>query len=246
MFRRMSDIKVVLYKENRAPKSIALSSRMVYRTLFAVVLFGLMFIVVTGLAARFYWLHQVKGAHSASGDSSVREESSDDSESAAAALKDKVEELEARIKNTAAIEASPKEIDKSNPALALFPPIVTDKTQSNDVIAISNFRYTKSNGKDPSTLSFDLNNSRPGEASVKGYIVVLARNGNNLYSYPNVFSPKSPYLLDFQRGETFNVSRFRQVNAQFETNAGSFQVFIFSRAGELLINKLHEVPVGTP
>src|SRR5579862_7437294 len=50
----MSDIRLVLYKDNRTPKSIALSTRIIYRTMFFAMLVALLLILSTGAAVRFY------------------------------------------------------------------------------------------------------------------------------------------------------------------------------------------------
>ena len=43
-----------------------------------------------------------------------------------------------------------------------------------------------------------------------------------------------------EKGETFQVARFRMVNAQFDAPADTFQILIFTRKGELLINTMYE------
>lgn len=238
----MSDIKVVLYKEDRTPRSIAVSSRMVYRTLLAIVLFALLFIALSGAAARFYWLSKAKVSpgHVSDAQPAPAEPSGSLGEQNAT-LRDEVELLKSKIQNAAAIANAPREIDKANPALALFAPIVVDKTKNEDAVKVANFRYSKGADKKPSTLTFELHNGHPGEAAAKGYIVVLARSATSLQAYPSVFAASGPYLLDFEKGETFQVARFREVSATFDEDALQFQVLIFSRNGELLINTSYEV-----
>ena len=159
-------------------------------------------------------------------------------------LQDQVDELSNKLKNQAAIAASTKEIDKKNPALALFAPIVTDKTKAQEQIVIKNITYTPAGSNSSNTvLSFELHNPKPDEGSQKGYIVVVARTEKGLFAYPSVFQSSGHYLLDFEKGETFNIARFRMAHATFDlpTSPDSFQIFLFSRAGELLINELHEL-----
>jgi hypothetical protein len=244
----MSDLKLVLYKENRAPRSIALSSRMIYRTLFLAVFLGFLIVVSVGLAARFYLVSRAKSSQILMPISSQNTDDlgpSNSLEDQVRSLRDQLDQANNKLSNAAATLAAPREIDKKNPALALFSPIVVDATPKQNQVVISNFRYAKSNGKSPATLTFDLHNAHPGESVEKGYIVVLARNENALQAYPNVFSRTAPYLLDFEKGETFQVARFRLVNAQFDTDAQNFQILIFTRKGELLINQLHEAKSGS-
>lgn len=243
MFRLMSDIKLVLYKENRAPRSIALSTRMIYRTLSLAIFLALLAVACVGLAARFYVLSRAKMSQPMAPTIANTDElgPSNSLEEQNHSLRDQIEQLKARLQNQAIVRSSAKDIDKTNPALALFSPNVTDKTHGQDQVVASNFKYTKGNGKTPSALTFQLNNAHPDESVEKGYIVVLARNENGLYAYPNVFDKTGTYLLDFEKGETFQVARFRLVNAQFGVDASNFQILIFTRKGELLINAHYEV-----
>ncbi|MEW6057090.1 MAG: hypothetical protein AB1540_10790 [Bdellovibrionota bacterium] len=240
----MSEIKVLLYKENNTPRSIALSTGMIYRTLIAACIFGILILLSVALAAKYYVLNRAKMSHSLATEvtSSDREIGpSNSTEDQVRTLRDQVDQLNAQLINANATKAAPRELDKKNPALALFTPIITDHAQKQEQVTIGNFRYSKTNGKSPATLTFELHNAHPGETTEKGYIVVLARTDNALHAYPNAFSTTAPYLLDFEKGETFQVARFRLVNAQFNVDAQRFQVLIFTRKGELLINMLHEV-----
>lgn len=247
MFRDMSDIKVVLYKEDRVPRSIALSTRMVYKTLFVTLLFGFFVLLSIGTAVRFYMLSRAKSSQSIAPTTMALESDvgpTNTLEDQNRSLRDQIDELNNKLKNASAAISAPKEIDKRNAALALFAPIITDKTQNQDSVHIQNFRYSRGNAKSPSTLTFELHNTHSGESTQKGYIVVLARSEHGLYAYPNVFNKAGSYLLDFEKGETFQVARFRLVNAQFESDAQNFQILIFTRSGELLINTLYEVKSG--
>lgn len=155
-------------------------------------------------------------------------------------LRDEVDHLKSRLNNAASLQSAPKEIDKKNPALALFAPIVIDRSQSQNQVTTANIKASK--GKNAS-LTFELHNAHEGDgqSTEKGYIVVLARTESGLYAYPSsVFRKTGPYLLDFEKGETFQVARFRMVNAQFEGTADNYQILIFTRKGELLINTLYE------
>lgn len=244
----MSDIKLVLYKDNRAPRSIALSTRMIYRTLFMAMAFGITVAVSVGLAARFYLVSRAKLSQTAMPISNQNPDEvgpSNSLEDQVRSLQDQLDQSNSKLKNAATAMAAPREIDKKNPALALFSPVVTDRSPNQNQIVISNFRYAKGAAKGPSTLTFDLHNAHPGESVEKGYIVVLARNENGLFAYPNIFNKTGAYLLDFEKGETFQVARFRLVNAQFDVDAQNFQVLIFTRNGELLINQSHEVKSGS-
>lgn len=221
---------------------------MVYRTLFLAMFFGLVVVLSVGLAARFYLVSRAKSSQTAAPISSPTDDEfgpTNNPEDMVRSLRDQLDQANSRLANAAAAATMPKELDRRNPALALFSPVISDRTQDQPQVIISNFRYARGYGKGPSTLTFDLNNARPGETVEKGYIVVLARNENGLHAYPNVFNKAGPFLLDFEKGETFQVARFRLVNAQFDVDATHFQIFIFTRKGELLINTAHEVKSGS-
>lgn len=157
-------------------------------------------------------------------------------------LKDQVDVLQNKLRNQITTQGSSKELDK-RAVLGMFSPAVTDKTDRQDTIAIKNLKYTAVKAKNQVTLSFELHNTKPDLNVQKGYIVVMARSEKNIRAYPNVFTVDSPYLLDFEKGETFQVARFRMVNAQFDVDEEPdvFQILIFNRAGELLVNTTQEV-----
>jgi hypothetical protein len=240
----MSDLKIVLYKDNLAPRSISLNHRILYRILIAGVCIGLLLILSLSLAVKFYLHGQANFAHSTATETMTIGSDlgpTNSSEDQNKLLKDQLDQLNAKLQNAAAVQAAPKEIDSKNPALALFAPIVSDKTKDQNSVMIREFRYSKVNGKSPATLTFELHNANAGNSTEKGYIVVLGKNETELLAYPNVFNKAGPYLLDFEKGETFQVARFRLVNAQFSADAKYFQVFIFKRNGELLVNTHYEV-----
>jgi len=239
----MSDIKVVLYKGNRAPRSLALSTGMLYRTLFAALLFGLLVVLSLALATRFYVLSREKLAQRSApitqtADSELGPSNSPEEQNKA--LRDQIDALNHRLQNAAKLSGTALGLDKNNAALALFSPVVVDKTRSQEQVEVKNFRYFTGNGKAQTSLTFELHNATPGASVEKGYIVVLGRGETGLLGYPNVFQKRGPFLLDFEHGETFQVARFRLVNAQFDGQAQSFQILIFTRSGELLINTMYE------
>ncbi len=247
----MSDLKVVLYKENHVPRSFDLSTKSLYKVLLlaSVCGFALFFSVVL-LLKTYLWdktlvpkiantlLLKIPTSDVSAPKGSIEEKN--------AILQDEVEALKIRLKNQAVVESSPKAIDKTSPALALFSPNILDKTKDQSVVAIQNFKLTQITTKPSKTeLSFELHNTLGSDSIQKGYVIVLAQTVNQLRSYPDVFNSGGSYLLDFEKGETFQVARFRIVNTQFQfeeqENPHRFQILIFTRVGELLINYGYEV-----
>jgi hypothetical protein len=94
------------------------------------------------------------------------------------------------------------------------------------------------------TLQFDLSHSNPDSGqAVRGYIVVLLRSGNSVLSYPaSVFNLKDPAILNYTKGETFGVSRYRQVFAEFKNlpkiiGPIVFQILLFSHDGNVILSQ---------
>jgi hypothetical protein len=91
-------------------------------------------------------------------------------------------------------------------------------------------------------LDFELHNVDPRQRQERGYIVVLAKTPDVLVTYPEgVLSPGQNILVDFTKGETFAVSRFRQARATFplgplDSRKTSFQILLFGMDGKLIAN----------
>lgn len=244
-----ADLRIVFYRGNSYPRALAVDPGKVIRVFVALALSSLVLLGALGLLIRWTVRHQVthgQGMTATSQESVDQYGPFNSAEEQGKKLKDDVERLEARIRTLTAEKEAPKEIDSRNPVLALFSPVITDQTKSQQLVVAKNFSFSPGAGKEPMTLSFELHNSEPGSSVQKGYIVVLARGRNTLKAYPDVFNPKGAYLLDFERGESFQVSRFRVVNAQFDAAdtkdpVTHFQIMIFKRTGELLLNLLSEV-----
>ncbi len=244
----MKDLKIVLYKENNTPRTISFSSGLFKKVLFLTSV--LSFVLIISLATTLHFYLRTKNAKFAQFNTNSQTELTDDTpigntpEDQIKSLKDQVEQLNQRIKNQTQVNAAPKEIDKTNPALSFFTPNVLDKTKSEEKIHPANFKFTEGASGKPHLFSFELHNPNPDDGSQKGYILALARSHNAVYSYPEkAFSPNAPYLIEFEKGETFSIARFRMVNTQFSMpfTPETIQVLIFTRSGELLFNHMVEV-----
>ncbi len=112
-------------------------------------------------------------------------------------------------------------------------------------IAVKNVRVTQS-AAGLSTkeiyVDFELHNIDPEQRLARGYILVLAKTPGYLAVYPeNAFSPTQNILLDYTKGETFGVSRFREARARFpaaplEGTNPRFQVLLFTSEGKVIAN----------
>ena len=89
-------------------------------------------------------------------------------------------------------------------------------------------------------FKFDLLNNSPEKTKLSGYVSIVQYHSQGMSFYPayelTVDSPR----LEYSRGESFTVSRFRPVIAEFPTPKGNnvwYKIFIFSRTGNLLAYK---------
>lgn len=244
----MNDLKIVLYKENNTPRTISVNSSIFKKTLFLTS--TLSFLLIAALISTFYFYSKSKNAKFAQFTTNQTTEVADDipigntPDEQIRILKDQVELLNQKIKNQSAVISAPKEIEKNSPVLGLFTPNIIDKTKADEKVHPDNFKFTEGTSGKPHTLSFELHNPNPDDGSQKGYILALARSANSVFAYPeNSFNPSAPYLVEFDKGETFSIARFRMVNTQFSMPfvPTTIQVLIFTRSGELLFNHLVEV-----
>lgn len=244
MITEMSELQILIYQSNRSPRSVSINTRTIYRFLGAALAGTVLLLLGGALLLRTGARHWAK-SNEHSLPSSAPQETSDLGPTNLPAeqsqqLRDEIDRLQNQLANASKLAHAPREIDKKNPALALFSPLVLDQTKAEPIVMIQHFRYSKGSGKTPTTLTFELHNARPGETTQKGYIVVLGRAEHSLHAYPPIMTESSPFLVDFEKGETFQVARFRLVNAQFDSPVERFQILIFSRKGELLINSFFD------
>jgi len=104
------------------------------------------------------------------------------------------------------------------------------------------------------SIRFGIQYSKPDEGSQQGRIILLARGPSLLMTYPeDVLNPAGKEsLIQPEKGESFSVSRFREVNAQFtpvnsEDAIHEVEILIFGTldgvVNQLLIHDKKEVHV---
>lgn len=156
-------------------------------------------------------------------------------------------EVEGLRKDIAALGArgeGRKDISPGNPGglLQFFGPRSTLVSESESAMRVRNPRVNKEGSGRQVAVDFELHNVDPQQRQERGYIVVLAKTPDLLVSYPGaVFAPSQNILLDYTRGETFAVSRFRQARATFplgplEGKRVSYQILLFGTDGRVLAN----------
>ncbi len=121
--------------------------------------------------------------------------------------------------------------------LQFFGPSNTSVAES--LIQVKNLKVVRGPTKSI-YVDFELHNVDPNQKQARGYIVVLAKTPSFLAVYPEgVFSSNQNIVLDFTKGETFAVSRFRQGRAIFPSASlngkdAQFQVLLFGTDGKVI------------
>ncbi|MBT3982681.1 MAG: hypothetical protein HOE90_15085 [Bacteriovoracaceae bacterium] len=114
---------------------------------------------------------------------------------------------------------------------------------------LSNKDYMTTEGLDVSItekklkFKFNIINSQTNGIKLSGNIFILLKDNKSLQVYPQMDADFGNSLLTFSMGERFTVSRFRPVEASFKRPAPSssliyFRIIIFTRAGDLIYNKV--------
>lgn len=95
--------------------------------------------------------------------------------------------------------------------------------------------------KNISTISFNLVNQQENSEKLTGYIFVIQVGPASIKFYPESPLQSGDFLLRYNAGEAFTASRFRPVVAKFKNDLNeevTYKVYIFSRSGDLLMNKI--------
>ena len=99
---------------------------------------------------------------------------------------------------------------------------------------------TNDSAKEKVLFKFDILNNKKNNDKLAGFITVVQYHKDGISFYPHYdLSIDSPSLV-FSKGESFVVSRFRPVVAEFKKPKGSlvwYKIFIFSHAGDLISYK---------
>ena len=126
-------------------------------------------------------------------------------------------------------------------------PLGFEDFREKNLSRVENFSHQAMNNK--IVFKFDLINNSTNEARLSGYITVLQYHSYGVNFYPNLSLNSDSQFIQYNKGESFTVSRFRPVIAEFPVPANSanvwYKVYIFSREGNLLsINSTKEYPLN--
>lgn len=129
------------------------------------------------------------------------------------------------------------ELKSGDGPISLLPSRSSLLTKAENVVEVKNVKVVTESGK--TTLKFELHNTDIRNKQVRGYIVAMAKSNDALFVYPpGAFAPKDNILVNYTKGETFAVSRFREAIATFPdavTDKGfQFQILLFRSDGKMI------------
>ena len=171
-------------------------------------------------------------------------------------LREKNGQLEAEIKKlqasnttlTQKIATGTENLGTASSLLALIKtPLGFEDLRDKKMARVENFSHQASNNK--VVFKFDLINNQNGNNRLSGYITVVQFHSYGATFYPNLSLSSESQQIQYNKGESFTVSRFRPVIAEFPSPTNSanvwYKVYIFSREGNLLsITSTQEYPIN--
>jgi hypothetical protein len=152
-------------------------------------------------------------------------------------LRQEIAQLGARLEDRKTLEA-----DAASPLIQFFGSRSSLVPEAQTAMRIKNPRVTKDTAAKEVVLDFELHNVDPQQSQQRGYILAIAKTPDMLLTYPSyALKPNENVLLDFTKGETFAVSRFREAKATFplaplDGRKASYQILLFAHDGRVIGN----------
>lgn len=226
------DISLIVYNTPKPPRYLKINKRLL-KLLMLIVPLLLIVALFFSLSSSLYMKGKLEVARSKE-------------PAIIASLKDEKKELESQVASLQKVNQTlTQKISQGSQtapasALALFAtPIgykdLTDKEMAKLENMSANFK------QDKIEFRFDLLNNLDSEERLAGYISIIQYSENSLEIYPKYDLTIEENKLDFAKGESFVVSRFRPVIAEFNKPRSLsvwYKVFIFSRSGNLVDFKI--------
>lgn len=149
-------------------------------------------------------------------------------------LKKSNEEMSLKLAST---PSTPVGTDEPN-LLAIKRPYGMQNLMNEKRVTLDQFVFDQDKNK--VSLKFVIISSKP-ENRVTGHVLVFMISESGLMAYPKEANLRIAEGIKYSTGEPFSVSRLRPTNAEFLHNlvgdSVKFQIFIFSREGDLLLVK---------
>jgi hypothetical protein len=225
------DLTLIVYNTPKPPKYIKINKGLVKSLLF-IIPFMVIVSVAFSLFTSFYMKRKLEAAQS-------------QEPKKITALKHQAAKLSAQIDSlqksnqelTEKISTGSAATGVAASQLALFnTPLGFEDLRDKNFAKIDNFSNQMINGK--VTFKFDLINNQQNSKKLSGYITIVQYHSYGISLYPNISLNNKTPLIQYNKGESFHVSRFRPVIAEFSVPQNSasvwYKIFIFSRTGNLL------------
>jgi len=229
-------LTLLVFKDNRSPRTFQISLRWLSRVGFLTVGLALITLIAVLFALRFYYRSQ--RMNSGAPDFNHVKELEDE----ISALKSQKPQLAPGSGPIPTVTVTAMPRTGNGMLFSALPSTVTPLSPGeNPSIAMQNLR-SRWQGK-KLLVSFDLQYSGPEGGNQSGHIVIIARGPSTLFTYPSgVLNPSDQgSLINPEHGEYFSVSHFRQTNAEFaapdRTSLQDLQILIFGSEGKLLLDQ---------
>lgn len=222
------DLTLIVYNTPKPPRYLKINKKLL-RLLLFLVPFLLIIALLSSLASSVYMKKKLETARSQEPEIilGLRQEKSE--------LASKLTAME---KVNANLTKKISQGSDSSPAsaLALFStPIGYEDMTEKEMAKLENMSANFK--QDKIEFRFDLLNNLDNDEKLAGYITIVQYAGNTLQIYPDYDLSIENNRLDFSKGESFVVSRFRPVIAEFRKPQALtvwYKVYIFGRSGNLM------------
>lgn len=235
------DLTLIIYNTPKPPKYIKINKGLVKSLLF-IIPFMVILSITSSLFTSFYMKRKLEVVQSKEPEKIIQLKNEKDS------LTEKIAILEKSNKElTEKISSGSISSGLAASQLALFnTPLGFEDIREQNLAKVENFTNKVSNGK--VTFKFDLMNNQENDKKLSGFITIIQYHSQGLNVYPGIELSNNSPLIQYSKGESFYVSRFRPVIAEFNLPTGSnsvwYKVFIFNRTGNLLfMESTQEYPI---
>lgn len=232
-------VTLLVFKDNRSSRTFQLSLKWLPRLGAGVAILVAVTLVSTLLAARYY------RAFLQSDPDKVKD------------LEQEISELKSNLKDASSrqdsVPISGSTLSPGMPYFIAFPSDLNPKAPSPESLP---FKVQEPRVKwRTNTLSvhFALQYTKGDQGSQDGRILILARGPELLMAYPKgIFNGAGEsVLINPNKGESFLVSRFREVNAEFDSIANrdavkAIEIFVFNKAKALLYHDTYQLKQEAP
>lgn len=235
------DLTLIIYNTPKPPKYIKINKGLVKSLLF-IIPFMVILSVTSSLFTSFYMKRKLEVVQSKEPEK-IKELNNEKKY-----LMEKMSILEKSNQElTSKISAGAISSGLAASQLALFnTPLGFEDLREQNLAKVDNFSNKVSNGK--VTFRFDLMNNQQGDNKLSGFITIIQYHSQGINLYPSINLNKDAPFIQYSKGESFYVSRFRPVIAEFTIPQNStsvwYKVFLFNRTGNLIyMNSTQEYPL---